>query len=77
MEENTHEETPQPSTSRNPKSFLKVTSPQSHKITQKEISDLIKDIHLTNNTAEPFIQNYNSGIFWMTGESDSILLTAK
>jgi len=44
---------------------------------QKKISDLIKDLYLTNNTAEPFIQVYNSGIFCMTCERDSISLTAK
>jgi hypothetical protein len=74
---NATEETSQPSTSRNPEFSLKVTSPQSHKITQNEISELIKDLQLTNNTKEPFLQVYNSEIFWMTCESESISLTAK
>jgi len=66
-----------PSTSRNPEFSLKVTSPQSHNITQNEISDLIKDLQLTNNTAEPFLEVDNSGIFWMTCESKRISLTPK
>jgi hypothetical protein len=73
--ENTHEDTLQSSTLRNPESFLKVTSPQSHKITHKKIFYLIEDQHLTNNTAEPFIQVYNSGIFCMPCKSDSISLS--
>jgi hypothetical protein len=67
----------QPSTSRYRESSLKVTSPQSYNITQNELSDLIKDLQLTNNTAEPFRQVYNSGIFRMTCESESISPTAK
>jgi hypothetical protein len=76
-EENATEEKLQHSTSRCPEFSLKVTCPQSHKIMQKEISDPIKDLQLTNDTAGPFIQVHNSGIFWMTYESESISLTAK
>jgi hypothetical protein len=76
-EEKATEETLQSSTSRNPEFSLNVNSPQSHNIIQNEIPDFIKDLQLTNNTAEPFIQVYNSGIFWMTCESESTSLTAK
>ena len=76
-EENATKETLQPSTSRNPVFKLKVASPQSHMITQNEISELIKDLKMTNNTAESFLQVYNSGIFWTTCESESNSLTAK
>jgi hypothetical protein len=44
---------------------------------QNEISDLIKELQLTNNTAKPSLQVQSSGIFWMTRESESISLTAK
>jgi len=74
---NSTDETQQTSTSRNPEFSLNVNSPQSQKISQDEISDLIKDLQLTNNTAEPFIKFYISGIFWMTCEGESISLTAK
>jgi hypothetical protein len=76
-EENATEETLQPSASRNLEFSLKVTFPHSHNITLNEISYLIKDLQLTNNTAEQFLQVHNSGIFWMTCESESISLTAK
>jgi hypothetical protein len=67
--ENATEETIQPSTSRTSEFSLKVTSPQTHNITQNEISDLIKELQLTNSTTEPFLQVYNSGIFWIKCES--------
>jgi hypothetical protein len=76
-EENATEETLQPSVSRYLEFSMKVTFPQSHNFTHNEISDCIKDLQLTNNTAEPFLQVYNSGFFWMTCESESISLTAK
>ena len=76
-EENATEEILQPSTSRNPEFSLKVTSPQSNKFTQNESSDLIRDLQLTNNRAESFLQNYNSGIFWVASENESISLTSK
>jgi hypothetical protein len=51
-EENTPEETPQRSTSRDPEFFLNVTSAEPHKITQKELSDLIRDLELSKNKPE-------------------------
>jgi hypothetical protein len=51
-EENTPEETPQSSTSKDPKFFLNVTSAEPHKITQNELSDLIRDLQLLKNKAE-------------------------
>jgi hypothetical protein len=39
-----NDETLQPSTPRNPEFSLQLSSPQSHKITQNVISDLIKDL---------------------------------
>jgi hypothetical protein len=53
-EKNTPEETPQPSTSRALEFFLNVTSAEPHKTTQKELSDLIRDLHieLSKNKAE-------------------------
>jgi hypothetical protein len=60
-EENTLKETPQPSTSRGPEFFLNVTSAEPHKLTQKELSDLIRD--LKQNCC---VQDFNNGTFWMT-----------
>jgi hypothetical protein len=51
-EENTPEETPQPSTSRYLEFFLNATSAEPHKITQKELSDLTRDLELSKNKAE-------------------------
>jgi hypothetical protein len=51
-EENTQEETSQPSTSRDPECFLNVTSAEPHKITKKELPDLIRDLELSKNKAE-------------------------
>jgi hypothetical protein len=76
-EENETEETIQSSTSRNPVFKVKETSPQSHKIKQVETPDFVNGLQLTNDTAGPFLQVYNTGIFWMTCESESISLTAK
>lgn len=50
-EENTPEEIPQPSTTRNPEFFLNITFAEPHKIMQKEISDLIRDLQLSKNKA--------------------------
>jgi hypothetical protein len=43
---NTPEETWQPSTLRDPEFFLNLTSAEPHKIMQKEISGLIRDLEL-------------------------------
>jgi hypothetical protein len=51
-EENTPEETWQPSTSRDPELFLNITSAEPHKITQKEFSDLTRDLELSKNKAQ-------------------------
>jgi capsule polysaccharide modification protein KpsS len=69
-------QTLQPSISINPEFSVKVTS-QSYKIRQDEISDLIKELQLTNSTAEPFVQVYNSAIFWIKCKSESISFAAK
>jgi hypothetical protein len=44
--------TQQPSSSRNLEFFLNVISAEPHKITQKELSDLIRDLELLKNKAE-------------------------
>jgi hypothetical protein len=41
------EGTPQPSTSRDLEFFLSITSVERHKIRQREISDLIRDLELS------------------------------
>jgi hypothetical protein len=69
-EENTLEETPQPSTSRDLEFSLNVTSAEPHKITQKELSDLIRDLELSKNKAELLSSGRHC-------ESDSILLLSK
>ena len=69
-EKNTPEETPQPSTSRDREFFLNVTSDQPQKITQKELSDLIRDLELSKNKAELLSSGRHC-------ESDSILLLSK
>jgi hypothetical protein len=51
-EENTPEERPQPSTSGNLEFFLDVTSAEPHKMTQKELSDIIRDTKLLKSKAE-------------------------
>jgi hypothetical protein len=51
-EKNTPKETPQPSTSRDPEFFLNATSDEPHKIMQKELSDLIRDVELSKNKPE-------------------------
>jgi hypothetical protein len=51
-EKNTPEETPQPSTSRDLGFFLNVTFDEPHNITQKQLSDLIRDLELSKNKAE-------------------------
>jgi hypothetical protein len=51
-EENTQEETPQSFASREPEYFLNVTSAEPHKITKKELPDLIRDLELSKNKAE-------------------------
>jgi hypothetical protein len=43
-EENAPEETPQPFTLRDPEFFLNVTFAEPQKITQKELSDPIRDL---------------------------------
>jgi hypothetical protein len=43
---------PQPFTSKDLEFFLNVTSAEPHKITQKELSDLIRDLELSKNKAE-------------------------
>jgi len=50
-EENTPQETSQPSTTRNPEFFLNITFAEPHKITQKEISGHITDLELSKNKA--------------------------
>jgi hypothetical protein len=49
---NTHKETPQPSTSKDREFFLKITSAEPCKITQKELPGLIRDLELLKNKAE-------------------------
>jgi hypothetical protein len=44
--------TQQPSSSRNLEFFLNVISAEPHNITQKELSDLIRDTELSKNKAE-------------------------
>jgi hypothetical protein len=51
-EENTPEETWQSYTSGDPKFFLNVTSAEPHKITQKELSDPIRNLKLSKNKGE-------------------------
>jgi hypothetical protein len=51
-EENTPEETQQPSASRDLEFFLNVSYSEPHKIMLKELSDLIKDLELSKNKAE-------------------------
>jgi hypothetical protein len=50
-EENTPEETPQPSTSRDLKYFLNITSAEPHR-SRRKLSDLIRDLELLKNEAE-------------------------
>ena len=50
--ENTPKRIPQAPTSRDPEFFPNVTSGEPHKITQKEISDLSRDLELSRNKAE-------------------------
>jgi hypothetical protein len=69
-EENTPEKTPQPSTSRDSEFFLNVTSAEPHKITQKELSDLIRHLELSKNKAELLSSERHC-------ESDSISLPPK
>jgi hypothetical protein len=69
-EEGTPKETTQPSTSRDLEFFLNVTSAETHKITQKELSDLIRDLELSKNKAELL----SAGQYC---ESDSISLPSK
>jgi hypothetical protein len=68
-EENTPEETPRPSTSRDLECFLNVTA-EPHKITQKELSELIRDLELSKNKAELLSSGRHC-------DSDSILLLPK
>jgi len=51
-EVNTHEETRQSFTSRDPEFFLNVTSAEPQKITQKEFSDPVRDLKLSKNKGE-------------------------
>jgi hypothetical protein len=50
-EENTPEETPQPSTSRDLEFLLNVTSAEPHKITQTELYDVFSNLELSKNKA--------------------------
>jgi hypothetical protein len=63
-------ETPQPSTSRDPEFFLNVTSDEPQKITQAELSDLIRYLELSKNKAELLSSGRHC-------ESDSISLPPK
>jgi hypothetical protein len=47
-EKNTPEETPQPSTSRDPEFFLNITIVEPHKITHKERPEIITDLQPLN-----------------------------
>jgi hypothetical protein len=49
---NTPEEKPQPSTSRDLGFFLNVTFDEPHKVTQKQLSGLIRDLELSKKKAE-------------------------
>jgi hypothetical protein len=69
-EENTSEETLEPSTSRNLEFFLNATSAEPHMITQIELSDLIRDLELSRNKAELLSSEQHC-------ESDSISLPKK
>jgi hypothetical protein len=57
-EKNTPKETPQPFTSRHPKSFLNITSAEPQKITQKELSDLIRDLQIQRITKNRCLQEF-------------------
>jgi hypothetical protein len=48
-EENTPEQTPQPTISRDLEPFLNVTSAELHKIMHKELSELISNLELSKN----------------------------
>jgi hypothetical protein len=69
-EERTPEETRQPFTSRGLGFFLNVTSAEPQKITQKELSDLVRNLGLSKNKAELLSSGRHC-------ENDSISLQSK
>jgi hypothetical protein len=69
-EENTPEEAPQPSISRDVECSLNITFTEPHKITQKEFFEFISDLELSKNKAELLTSGRHC-------ESDSISLPPK
>jgi hypothetical protein len=57
---------PNTTATRDPKFFLSVTSAEPHKILQKALADLIRDLNCQRIKQNCCLQDFNIGTFWTT-----------